>query len=136
MTIHISERDILEKKLNFQPFPKNLKQTQKLDEYIKEHVSEKKKLTTLNQETTLKETQEEMASILGSLTRLESIMEAERQRERETEREILPEEDDKAISGHMDIARLFEQKSLLICQSFVLETTEFVLIFSMIMLPK
>ena len=75
-----------------------------------------------------------MASILGSLTRLESIMEAERQRERQ--REILPEEDDKAISGHMDIARLFEQKSLLICQSFVLETTEFVLIFSMIMLPK
>ena len=134
MTIHISERDILEKKLNFQSFPKNLKQTQKLDEYIKEHVSEKKKLTTLNQETTLKETQEEMASILGSLTRLESIMEAERQRERQ--REILPEEDDKAISGHMDIARLFEQKSLLICQSFVLETTEFVLIFSMIMLPK
>ena len=55
---------------------------------------------------------------------------------RETEREILPEEDDKAVSGHMDIARLFEQKSLLICQSFVLEATEFVLIFSMIMLPK
>lgn len=70
MTIHISERDILGKMLNFHPFPKNLKRTQKLDEYIKEHVSEKKKLTTLNKETTLKETQEEVASILGSLTRL------------------------------------------------------------------
>ena len=70
MTIHISERDILEKMLNFHPFPKNLKRTQKLDEYIKEHVSEKKKLTTLNKKTTLKETQEEVASILGSLTRL------------------------------------------------------------------
>lgn len=57
--------------LNFHPFPKNLKRTQKLDEYIKEHVSEKKKLTTLNKKkTTLKETQEEVASILGSLTRL------------------------------------------------------------------
>ena len=114
MKIHISERDILNKILNSHPFPKNVKRAQKLDEYIKEHLSEKKKLTTLNQETILKETQEKVASILGSLTRLWSIMEAER--------EILQENDDDAVSGHMEIARLFEQTSLLISQKFNLIT--------------
>ena len=81
----------------------------KLDEYIKELLSDSKKLSTLNQEKALKGTQDKVALILGPLTRLWSIMEAER--------EALPD-DDEAISGHMEIATLFEQSILLISQAF------------------
>ena len=81
----------------------------KLDEYIKKLLSDSKKLSTLNQEKALKGTQDKVALILGPLTRLWSIMEAER--------EALPD-DDEAISGHMEIATLFEQSILLISQAF------------------
>ena len=81
----------------------------KLDEYIKELLSDSKKLSTLNQEKALKGTQDKVALILGPLTRLWSIMEAER--------EALSD-DDEAISGHMEIATLFEQSILLISQAF------------------
>lgn len=54
---------------------------------------------------TLKSTQVKVASILGLLTRLLSIMEAER--------EILLEDNDKAVSGHTEITGLFEQTKLL-----------------------
>ena len=81
----------------------------KLDEYIKELLSDSKKLSTLNQEKALKGIQDKVALILGPLTRLWSIMEAER--------EALPD-DDEAISGHMEIATLFEQSILLISQAF------------------
>ena len=79
-----------------------MKETQKLDGRIREHLSDNKKLPNLNQEKTLKGTQEKVASILGPLTRLWNIMEAER--------EALPDNNnDEATSGHMEIATLFEQ---------------------------
>ena len=56
-----------------------MKETQKLDGRIREHLSDNKKLPNLNQEKTLKGTQEIVASILGPLTRLWNIMEAERE---------------------------------------------------------
>ena len=59
---------------------------------------------------TLKSTQVKVASILGLLTRLLSIMEAER--------EILLDDNDKAVSGHTEITGLFEQTKLLIGQMF------------------
>ena len=77
---------------------------------MKELLSDNKKLSTLNQEKTLKGTQEKVVSILGSLTRLWNIM--------EVEREALPDNDDEATSGHMEIATLFEQNILLIGQAF------------------
>ena len=109
MLTHVSEKDIREKILAINPIPYNVKGTQKLDEYIKELLSDSKKLSTLNQEKALKGTQEKVASILGPLTRLWSIMEAER--------EALAD-DDEATSGHMEIATLFEQSILLIGQAF------------------
>ena len=93
MLTHVSEKDIREKILAINPIPYNVKGTQKLDEYIKELLSDSKKLSTLNQEKALKGTQEKVASILGPLTRLWSIMEAER--------EALAD-DDEATSGHGD----------------------------------
>ena len=88
-----------------------MKETQKLDGRIREHLSDNKKLPNLNQEKTLKGTQEKVASILGPLTRLWNIMEAER--------EALPDSNnDEATSGHMEIATLFEQSILLIGQAF------------------
>ena len=87
-----------------------MKGTQKLDEYIKELLSDNKNLSTLNQEKTLEGTQEKVASILDPLTRFWNIMEAER--------ETLPDNDDEANSGHMGIATLFERGILLICQAF------------------
>ena len=109
MLTHVSEKDIREKILAINPIPYNVKGTQKLDEYIKELLSDSKKLSTLNQEKALKGTQEKVASILGPLTRLWSIMEAER--------EALAD-DDEATSGHMEMATLFEQSILLIGQAF------------------
>ena len=110
----MSERDILVEILNSYPFPKHVKRTQKLDEYIKQYLSEKEKSTALNKETTLKETQKKVASILGSLARLWSILEAEQK--------IFSEDADEAVSGDMEISRLFEQTSLLICKKFDLIT--------------
>ena len=69
---------IHDKILAANPIPHNVKGIQKLDECIKELLSNNKKLSTLNQEKTLKGTQEKAASILGPLTRLWNIMEAER----------------------------------------------------------
>ena len=48
----------------------------------------------------MKRIQEKVPSILGPLTRLCNIMEAER--------EALPDNDDEATSGHMEIGTLFE----------------------------
>ena len=50
MSTHISEKDAREKILTTNPIPHNVKETQKLDEYIKELLSNNKKLSTLNQE--------------------------------------------------------------------------------------
>ena len=51
------------------PIPYNLKGTQKLDKYIKELLSNNKKLSILNQEKALKGAQEKVVPILGPLTR-------------------------------------------------------------------
>ena len=77
---------------------------------MKELLSENKKLTKLNQEKSLKGTREKVVSILGSLTRLWSIMEAEQ--------EILPGDSHKAVSEHIKIAGSLEQKILFIGQVF------------------
>ena len=111
MLTHISEKDIREKIQATNPIPFNVKGSQKLDEYIKEILSDNKKLSALNQEKALKGIQEKVASILGPLTRLWSIMEAER--------EALPDHDDEATSGHMEVATLFEQSILLIVQELM-----------------
>ena len=110
MSTHISEKDIREKILTTNPIPHNVKGTQKLDEYIKELLSDNKKLLTLIQGKTLKDTQEKVASSLGPLTRPWDIMEAEW--------EAFPDIDDKATLGNMKIATLFEQSILLIGQAF------------------
>ena len=111
MLTHISEKEIREKIQATNPIPFNVKGSQKLDEYIKEILSDNKKLSALNQEKALKGIQEKVASILGPLTRLWSIMEAER--------EALPDHDDEATSGHMEVATLFEQSILLIGQELM-----------------
>ena len=110
MSTHISEKDIREKILATNPIPHNVKGTQKLDEFFKELLSDSKKLSTLNQEKTLKGTQKKVASILAPLTRLWNIMEAEL--------EALLDNDDEATSGHMEIATLFERRIILIGQAF------------------
>ena len=106
MSTGVSERDMRDKILNSHPIPNNVEGTQKLDKYVKELLSENKKLTTLNKEKTLKGTQGKVAPILDALTKLWSIMKAER--------EILPEDDDKVFSGHMEFTGLFEQSFLLV----------------------
>ena len=50
MSKHISERHIDDKVLSSHPIPNNVKGMQKLDENIKELLSENKKSLTLNQE--------------------------------------------------------------------------------------
>ena len=62
------------KLLTTNPIPQIEKVTQKLDKYVKELLSDNNKISTLNQEKTLKEAQEKVVSILGPLTRLWNIM--------------------------------------------------------------
>ena len=62
------------KLLTTNPIPQIVKVTQKLDKYVKEILSDNNKISTLNQEKTLKEAQEKVVSILGPLTRLWNIM--------------------------------------------------------------
>ena len=50
MATHISPIDIKEKKLSATPVSSNIKDSQKLDEYIKELLTENKKYNMLNQE--------------------------------------------------------------------------------------
>ena len=109
MATPIPERDTRDTMLAAHPIPNNVKGAQKLDEYITDLLSENKKLRTLSQETTLKDTQEKFASILDLLTRLWSFIEAEQ--------EILLEDDGEAISGHMQITGSFEQTILPIGQA-------------------
>ena len=99
MSTHISEKDKREKILRTNPIPHNVKGTQKLNEYIKELLSDNKKLSTLIQGKTLKDTQEKVASSLGPLTRPWDM---------EAEREVFADIDDKATLGHVKIATLFE----------------------------
>ena len=87
-----------------------MKGTQNSDEYIKELLSNNRRLSTLNQEKQLKGTQEKIASILGPLIRLWNIM--------ESEWEALPDNDDEATSGQLEIATLFEQSIILRGQAF------------------
>ena len=48
MSTRVSQKDIREKILSPNPIPRNVKRTQTLDEYIKELLSDNKKLSTLN----------------------------------------------------------------------------------------
>ena len=78
---------------------------EKLDENIKELLSENKKSLTLNQEKKhWKTLRKSDINSLCPLAKLWSIMEAEQ--------EILLENDDKAISVYMEVAGLSEQKIL------------------------
>ena len=58
MSTHISEKDVREKILTTNSIPHNVKGTQNFDEYVKELLSDNKKLSILNQEKILKGTQE------------------------------------------------------------------------------
>ena len=106
MSTRISQKHIHEKILSPNPIPRNVKRIQTLDEYIKELLSDNKKLSTLNlKKKTLKGTQEKVASISGPLTRLRHIVEAKWK--------ALPGTDDEATSGHIEIAALLKQNILL-----------------------
>ena len=95
MSTHTSENDIREEIVTSHPILHNVKRIQKLDEYIKELSPNYKKLSILNQEKRLKGTQEKVPSIIGPLTILQNIMEAEQ--------EALPENNHEANSGQMEI---------------------------------
>ena len=64
MSKHISERHIDDKILSSHPIPNNVKEMQKLDENIKELLSENKKSLTLNQEKNIERHPEKVISIL------------------------------------------------------------------------
>ena len=85
-----------------------LDDSKKLDEYIKELLSDNKKLSTLNQEKTLKGTQGKLASFLSpdfEISWKTLFFQA------------LSDNDDEATLGHMEIAALFEQTIQLIGQA-------------------
>ena len=66
MTTHISPKDIKEKILSVTPVSSNIKDSQKLDEYIKELlIKNKKKKNTLNQEKFLEGIQDQVVTILA-----------------------------------------------------------------------
>ena len=97
MATHVSAKDIKEKILSINPLPNNIKGSQKLDEYIRESLTENKKNNTLNQEKVLKGIQDQVVTILAPLSKLWSTMEAER--------DAIPEEE--LLDGHQETASLF-----------------------------
>ena len=105
---HISPKDIKENILSVTPVPSNIKNSQNLDEYIKELLVENKKNNTLNQEKVLNGIQDQVVTILAPLSKLWSTMELERNA-------VLEEE---LNEGHREMANLFEQTVLLTAQTY------------------
>ena len=94
--------------LSVTPVPSNIKNSQNLDEYIKELLVENKKNNTLNQEKVLNGIQDQVVTILAPLSKLWSTMELERNA-------VLEEE---LNEGHREMANLFEQTVLLTAQTY------------------
>lgn len=74
MAADISPKDIKDKKI-LHPVPNNIKDSRKLDEFIKELLVEKKKL---NQVKILEEIQDQVVNILAPLSKLQNSMLMER----------------------------------------------------------
>ena len=83
----------------------NIKDSQKLDKYIKELLIENKKNNTLNQEKVLKGIQDQVGTTLAPLSKLWSTMELERNAEEEFN------------EGRHEVANLLEQTVLLAAQT-------------------
>ena len=75
---HISPKNIKEKILSVAPVPSNIKDSQKLNENIKDLLLKNKKKNTLNQEKALKSIQDQVVTILTPLSKLCSTIELER----------------------------------------------------------
>ena len=109
MNQHIPEKEIIEKFLSNYPVPNNIKSPQVLDNYIKELLNDNKKVVTINHEKVLKSLQEKITYIMGPLSTLWSIMEAERDQ--------LDANNEEAESLN-EMSSLFEQTALLIAQTY------------------
>ena len=94
----------MKKKLSATPVPSNIKDSQKLDKYIKELI-ENKKNNTLNQEKVLKGIQDQVGTTLAPLSKLWSTMELERNAEEEFN------------EGRHEVNNLLEQTVLLAAQT-------------------
>ena len=70
MSIHVSEKDINDKILSQNPVPRNIKSSQKLEEYRKDLLLESQGNGTPNQEKILKFLQEKLATILAPLSKI------------------------------------------------------------------
>ena len=108
MATHISPKDIKEKILSVTTVSSNIKDSQKLDEYIKELLIKNKKKNTLNQEKFLEGIQDQVVTILAPLSKLCSTM--------QLERDAIPKEE--FIEVHREVANLFEQTVLLTAQTY------------------
>ena len=108
MATHISPNDIKEKILSVTPVPSNIKDSQKLDEYIKDLLIENKNNTTLNQEKVLKGIQDQVVTILAPLSKLLEYY--------GVRKNAIPEEE--LNEGHREVVNLFEQTVLLTAQTY------------------
>ena len=70
MATHTPLKNLKEKILPVTPVPSNSKDSQKLDEYIKELLIENKKNNTLKQEKALKGIQDQVVTMLAPLSKL------------------------------------------------------------------
>ena len=105
---HMSPKNIKEKILSVTPVPSNMKDSQKLNENIKDLLLKNKKKNTLNQEKALKSIQDQVVTILTPLSKLWSTI--------ELERNAIPE--DEFNEGHREVANLFEQTVPLTAQTY------------------
>ena len=70
MHIQISDKDMKENISKDNSVPANVKELQVLQNYIKEILTENKRILTSTHEKSLKEVQEKVLHILGTLSRL------------------------------------------------------------------
>ena len=108
--IQISDKDMKEKISKDISVPANVKEPQVLQNYIKEILTENKRILTSTHEKSLKEVQEKVLHILGTLSRLWLIIENEMLSSSGCGYEDLQE--------MAAISRLFEQTMPLIGQAF------------------
>ena len=70
LSIHVSEKNICHEILSQNPVPRNIKSSQKLDEYINEPSLESQENSTPDQEKILKFLQEKFVTILDPLSKI------------------------------------------------------------------
>ena len=104
----VSNQTLINEIMSFNPVPENLKRGKTLDPYLRELLAEQDKYICLNQDKTLGNLQQRIAFVYGSLTKIWTAMEAEKESHLGDEGDTNP---------LFEMSKLFDQVILLLGQA-------------------